>query len=178
MVRDVYRICEVSQAQKALNLGNYGRSILIATTKSRINLEHETTIVLNWLFSLGKSSKSFPEKCMFRVLGSDPEPPFRRRPLFVWRRVQSATSSEICIALGTSTEQTFAKFAGLKSILKAVVPLDDQNRKKQEINEIPLPVVPVFSSYILPGDAATYIPVLSEPKMGTFLVFCACMASY
>lgn len=77
MVRDVYRICEVLQAQKALNFGNYGRSILIATTKSRINLDHETTIVFNGCFTW-KSSKSLPEKCMFRVLGSDPETGFSR----------------------------------------------------------------------------------------------------
>ena len=77
MVRDVYRICEVSQAQKALIFGNYGRNILIATTKSRINLDHETTIVFNGCFTW-KSSKSLPEKCMFRVLGSDPETGFSR----------------------------------------------------------------------------------------------------
>lgn len=76
-----------------------------------------------------------------------------------------ATSSEICIALGTSKEQTFAKFAGLIS----GGTIGDQNRKKQEINEIPyisVPVVPFFSSYILPGDAATCVASPKRTKDG------------
>ena len=76
-----------------------------------------------------------------------------------------ATSSEICIALGTSKEQTFAKFAGLISGGTIGRP-KSQETGDQRNPYISVPVVPFFSSYILPGDAATCVASPKRTKDG------------
>lgn len=88
---------------------------------------------------------------------------FRRQ---VFGACPSATSSEICIALAPPRSKLLQTLLALK----AEASLDDQNPKKQEINEISVPVVPFFSSCILPGDASTCV---ASPTVGA-----NCVASF